>query len=82
MAPHKGSELNNVSETWKENERKRQQGEDNDLSGAPGRADTVSNDLQQTIHEEAAEYDRANKEDRLLDGERATLRDEESRANE
>jgi hypothetical protein len=37
----------------------------------------VSKDLQQTIKEEAAEYDQANKEERILDGDRATVRDED-----
>lgn len=65
---HKGKELNNVRETWEQNER----------SGADaGAATNVSNDLQETIREEAEEYDRANPDDRTLDGERATLRDEQ-----
>ncbi|HEX2534977.1 MAG TPA: hypothetical protein VHK69_14635 [Chitinophagaceae bacterium] len=68
---HRGTGLNNVSETWDENERKLQEGT------ATGRDDaaTVSNDLEQAIREEAAEYDGTNKEDRLLDGERATVND-------
>lgn len=73
MAIHKGTELNNVNETWRRNEQLREN------SNAPGNAvpgtSTVSNDLEQTIREEAAEYDNANKEERLLDGDRATLND-------
>lgn len=73
MATHKGRELNNVNETWNRNEQLRENG------GASGDAafgtSTISNDLEQTIREEAAEYDNANKEDRLLDGERATVND-------
>ena len=73
---HKGSELNNVSETWDQNERQRESG------NAPRREDTdeVSggNDLEQVIKEEAAEYDNVNKEDRLLSGERASINDDTS----
>jgi hypothetical protein len=78
MAIHKGTELNNVNETWKENERRRQLGEDSPTTGTPDNAGAVSDNLQQTIQNEAAEYDNANKEDRLLDGERATVRDDAS----
>jgi hypothetical protein len=74
MAIHRGTELNNVNETWNQNERNR--GND-DASGATGDATTVSNDLEQIIREEAAEYDRANKEERLLGGERATINDDQ-----
>jgi hypothetical protein len=74
MAIHKGTELNNVNETWKQNERNRdnQEPAGNERSGEPA---TVGNDLEETIKEEAAEYDRADKEERILDGERATVRD-------
>ena len=73
MAIHKGSELNNVNETWKQNE----QGRKAENTGAEntGDATAVNNDLQQTIEEEAAEYDSADKEERLLDGERASVND-------
>lgn len=76
MAIHKGTELNNVNETWNENEKRREQGEDR------GAASMVDRDLQKTIQDEAAEYDRANKEDRLLDGERATLNDDNNGGTE
>ncbi len=75
---HRGSELNNISETWDENERKRESGT------APGRESTASNvasegnDLEQVIKEEAAEYDNANKENRVLGGDRASVNDDSS----
>jgi hypothetical protein len=73
MAIHKGNELNNVRETWNRNEEQRAR----ENAPASGNAGTVSDDLQQTISDEAAEYDRANKEDRVLGGDRATVSDEE-----
>ena len=69
MEPHKGTELNNVKETWQQNEAQ------NTDAGEPT---GVSNDLQQTIKEEAAAYDDANKEERILDGDRATVSDDDS----
>lgn len=73
---HKGTELNNVQETWNENERRRAQGED------VGREAGVGEDLKQVIREEASEYDSNNKEDRLLGGDRASLNDEGSNASD
>jgi hypothetical protein len=73
MAIHKGTELNNIKETWNQNEQNRQSGEPGTES--TGDATGTGNDLQQSIKEEAAEYDNANKEERILDGERATVRD-------
>jgi hypothetical protein len=67
---HKGTELNNVQETWNENERRRAAGED--IGGATG----SDEGLQRVIREEAAEYDGENKSDRVLGGERATLNDD------
>lgn len=69
---HKGTELNNIQETWNENERRRAEGED------VGSQTGVGEDLQQVIREEAAEYDNDNKEDRLLSGDRATVNDDRS----
>ncbi|HZI01443.1 MAG TPA: hypothetical protein VEX63_09855 [Flavisolibacter sp.] len=73
---HKGSEFNNVNETWDENERRRESG------SAP--MENVSSDevipaseLERMISDEAAEYDQANKEDRILGGDRATVNDDE-----
>jgi hypothetical protein len=68
MATHKGTELNNVKETWNQNERLRQSGQVAD--DAPT---GLSGDLEETIRKEAAEYDSANKEERVLDGDRATV---------
>lgn len=73
MAIRKGRELNNVNETWQRNEQLRKSGGGDDKMPA---ASTISNDLQQTIHEEATEYDNANKEDRLLEGNRASVNDD------
>jgi hypothetical protein len=74
MAIHKGNELNNVRETWKQNEQ-------NSGENAPQRIATESReldeDLQQDIREGAAEYDKANKEDRLLGGDRASVNDDD-----
>ena len=69
---HKGTELNNVNETWQQNERARESGAD------PGTADDsfVGKDLQQVIKEEAAEYDNDNKADRVLPGDRGSVRDD------
>ena len=67
----KGGEYSNVSETWNENEAQKAGG------NGTGDAGTVSDDLQETIEAEAAEYDGANKGERLLDGDRATVKDEE-----
>ena len=71
----KGSEFNNVNETWNQNEQNRASG------NAPGQESNVAADrdnLEQTIKEEAAEYDRADKEERLLGGDRASVNDEET----
>ena len=65
---HKGTELNNVKETWEQNERS---------GAAAGEPTNVSDDLQETIREEAEEYDRASPDDRTLDGERASVRDDQ-----
>jgi len=68
-AIHKGTELNNVKETWEKNE------EEKANAGAPS---AVGNDLQQTIRKEADEYDEANKGERILDGDRASVEDEKN----
>ena len=63
---HKGTELNNVRETWDQNEREHVK------TSAPSAADE---NLENIIQEEASEYENANKEERLLDGERASVKD-------
>ena len=74
---HKGSEYNNINETWDENEKRRERGiaprTDDTASGGA----TTDESLQKVIHKEAAEYDRANKEDRVLGGDRATVKDDD-----
>jgi hypothetical protein len=75
---HKGTELNNVRETWDQNERERAQDNASGGEESTGTAAPARNDLEQIIREEAAEYDNANKEERVLGGDRATLNDEES----
>ena len=74
---HKGSELNNVSETWDKNERLREKGNvagtGGDTSGELG----PENELEQLIKQEASEYDNENKENRILGGDRATVNDEQ-----
>jgi hypothetical protein len=65
---HKGTELNNVRETWDQNEREQVK------TGAP----TTDENLERLIEEEASEYDEANKEERLLGGERASINDDDA----
>lgn len=66
---HKGTELNNVKETWQQNEGKTEN------ASAPS---TTGNDLDQVVKEEASEYDDANKEERLLSGDRASVKDDDA----
>lgn len=70
---HKGTELNNIKETWQQNERA--SGADPENDPATG----IPDDLQQIVKEEAAEYDNARKEERLLNGDRATVKDDDDR---
>ena len=75
---HKGSELNNVQETWNQNEKNLRDeqaagSEDNLLQHVP-----PASELDKIISAEASDYDHANKEDRLLSGERATEHEESS----
>ncbi|HTM94095.1 MAG TPA: hypothetical protein VL095_16860 [Flavisolibacter sp.] len=65
---HKGTELNNVRETWEQNERK---------NVDAGRSTTTDENLERIIEEEASEYENANKEERLLDGDRASVNDDD-----
>lgn len=74
MAPiHKGRELNNVKETWEQNERNPDRG----VQPEPVR-NTAADDIQETIQREAADYDRMAPDENLLGGERATVNDDES----
>jgi hypothetical protein len=74
---HKGTELNNVKETWQQNER--------EAAANGGRTDEPAlpdNDLQRVIKEEAAEYENANSADNVLPGERATVSDDSEGTDE
>ncbi|MBB1284374.1 hypothetical protein HRH25_08325 [Flavisolibacter sp. BT320] len=75
MAIHKGNELNNVRETWKQNEQNR--AGENAPQRIAAESRELDEDLQQDIREGAAEYDKANKEDRLLSGDRASVNDDD-----
>ena len=66
---HKGTELNNVKETWNQNEK------EHSNASAPS---TTNESLDRVIEEEASEYDRADKEERLLSGDRASVKDEDA----
>jgi hypothetical protein len=67
---HRGSELNNVKETWDQNERNPDRG----VQPEPVRY-TSADDLQDTIQREASDYDRASKDNLLLGGDRASVND-------
>ena len=66
---HKGTELNNVKETWEQNEKKRA----NNIVPS-----TSDEGLDRVIKEESSEYDNANKEERLLTGDRGSVKDEDA----
>lgn len=66
---HKGSEFNNIRETWKENEKQQVN------TNAPS---TTDENLERIIKEESSDYDNANKEERLLSGDRASVNDEDA----
>jgi hypothetical protein len=66
---HKGTELNNVKETWEENEKK----------GVNTTGPSTNDErLDRVIKEESSEYDSANKEERLLTGDRGSVKDEDA----
>ena len=73
---HKGSELNNVSETWDKNERLREKGNGGGTEANASDENAPENELEQLIKQEASEYDNENKENRILGGDRATVNDE------
>lgn len=74
---HKGTELNNVKETWDQNERERTNS-NNAGSDAVTAETALLTELDQIIRQEANEYDNTNKEDRILGGDRATVSDDEN----
>ena len=69
---HKGTELNNVKETWRQNEKEQSEKEQSNTNNPSSAGET----LDRTIKKEASEYDRADKEERLLTGDRASVNDE------
>jgi hypothetical protein len=74
---HKGSELNNVKETWDQNERNLRNGNAGAEDSIPSES-APTTDLEQLIRQEASEYDNTNKENRILSGDRATVNDDDS----
>ncbi len=75
---HKGTELNNVKETWDQNERNLQNTNPGGGEGNTSNEVIPEGDLDKLVKQEAAEYDNVNKEDRILSGERATVNDDET----
>jgi len=77
----KGSEFKNVQDTWDQNERNLKNGNNGtEDSGLTEAAPTT--DLERLIKEEASEYDKTNKEDRILGGDRATVNDDENESSD
>jgi hypothetical protein len=66
---NKGTELNNIKETWDQNEKEHLN------TGAPS---TTDKNLERVIKEESSEYENANKEERLLTGDRASVKDDDA----
>ena len=75
---HKGSEYNNIIETWEQNEKKRENANPTGTEGNTTDEAPAGNDLEQVIKQEAREYDNVNKENRVLSGDRATINDDVS----
>lgn len=71
---HNGSELNNVKETWDQNEKERASDAAGNAGNTPDNLPPVT-PLDKVIQEEAEEYDNENKEERLLGGDRASVND-------
>ena len=74
---HKGSELNNVMETWEQNERNLQNLKATGSESSIPDEVPPTTDLEKLIKQEAEEYDNENKENRVLSGDRATVNDDE-----
>jgi len=72
---HKSTELNNVQETWNENEKRREDG--SEAAGNTPQETAPATTLDKLIQQEAQEYDDDNKENRLLGGDRASVNDVE-----
>jgi hypothetical protein len=73
---HKGTELNNVKETWDQNEKNKENENTGKTETENSKAAPAKTELEKIIKQEATEYDEENKENRLLTGERATINDE------
>jgi hypothetical protein len=74
---HKGTELNNVQETWNVNEKLRASENTGATAGNAADEAPAVTALEKIIKQEASEYDNENKENRLLGGDRATVNDVE-----
>jgi|GEM_PF-1100277 len=75
---HKGAELNNVRETWDQNERLKANDNSGDTEGTAANESLPATDLDKIVQQEATEYDNENKENRILPGDRATVNDDET----
>lgn len=73
---HKGTDLNNVRETWDQNERQRANENSTGTEGNTLDDAAAGTELEQLIKQEASEYDNVNKENRILGGDRATVNDD------
>jgi hypothetical protein len=75
---HNGTELNNVQETWNQNEKLRANEETSETNNNTPEDAAPATELDRIIKEEASEYDNENKENRLLGGNRASVNDVEN----
>jgi hypothetical protein len=73
---HKGSELNNVKETWDQNEKNKENENPGKSEAENTTAAPAESEIDKIIKQEATEYDEVNKESQLLTGERATINSE------
>ena len=73
---HKGSEYQNVIETWEQNQKNKTNQEAVPAEGDNSNTEAPRNNLDQVIKQEADEYDNDNKENRVIGGDRATVNDD------
>ena len=73
---HKGSEYQNVIETWEQNEKNKNQDQANPTAEHDAAEPSTRNNLDQVIKQEGDEYENDNKENRVLGGDRATVNDD------
>ena len=76
MASRKKTELGNVNETWRQNERASESVNTSGTRDTASDAPVPDNELGRIIKKEASEYDDANKTERVLGGDRATVNDD------